>query len=89
MIQNLVLAELSSMILLRADCASEVIKSASSRIIILKLGQGYFLLKSSYYDQNYGLVFLVTAVSANFFTFSLTTPIPLSSEALSSSILFL
>lgn len=43
MIQNLVVEELSSIILLRADWASLVIRSASSNIIILKLGDGYFL----------------------------------------------
>jgi len=44
MMQNLVVEEVSSIILLRADYASFVIESASSKMIILKSGHLYDLI---------------------------------------------
>ena len=44
--QNRVEEEVSSIILLKADWASLVIRSASSKIMILKLGQMKFLVYS-------------------------------------------
>ena len=75
-IQNLVWLELSSIILLKALCASVVNKSASSKIIIWK--------SAKYLVSNF-----VTILCANDFTFSLIACIPLSSEAFNSKTLFL
>ncbi len=65
---NLQYFAVSSIIRLSAVCASDVISSASSRIIILN-GTS-----------------TIPANLENFFTFSLTIPIPRSSEAFSSRV---
>ncbi len=65
--------EYYSIILLNANYESFVIVSASSNIIILKLGM---------------LSYLLIYIHANVFIFSLTTFIPLSSDAFNSRILY-